>query len=70
VFEAAEAEYIRAKMELHKKTDQKERLTEHLCVIIQENEVRKARKLAELMAKLEIDSGEYLDMARSTGIDR
>lgn len=68
VFAAAEAEYVRAKMELHKKTDQKELLTGHLCVIIQENEVRKARKLAELMAKLEIDSGEYLDMATSRGL--
>ena len=65
----AEAEFIRAKMELHKKTEMKERLTEHLCVIIQENEIRKARKLAELMAKLEIDSGEYLDLARTSTVE-
>ena len=68
-YESAEAEFIRAKMELHKKTEMKERLTEHLCVIIQENEIRKAKKLAELMAKLEIDSGEYLEMARSSSVE-
>jgi len=69
VYEVAEAEFIRAKMDLNKKTEMKEKLTEHLCVIIQENEMRKAKKLAELMAKLEIDSGEYLDLARSSSVE-
>jgi hypothetical protein len=29
-------------------------LTEHLCTIIEQNEIRKARKLSELMDKLDI----------------
>ena len=69
MYESAEAEFIRAKIDLHKKTDMKDKLTEHLCLIIQENEIRKAKKLAELMAKLEIESGEYLDLARSSSVE-
>ena len=53
-YEKAEAEFVNSKVNLHKKTLTKDELTEHLCSIIQENEERKARKLAELMAKLEI----------------
>ncbi len=34
----------------------KESLTEHLCTIIHENEVRKAKKLEELVNKLEVDN--------------
>ena len=36
--------------------DMKESLTEHLCTIIHENEVRKAKKLEELVNKLEVDN--------------
>lgn len=50
--EKAEAEYVAAKLDLHKKTEVKEQLTEHLCAIIQQNELRKARKLEELMLQL------------------
>ena len=53
-YERAEAEFVAAKFDLHKKTECKEQLTEHLCVIIEENEVRKAKKLEELMTKLEL----------------
>ncbi|XP_028823726.1 RAB6-interacting golgin isoform X2 [Denticeps clupeoides] len=52
-FEKAEAEYVSAKMDLHHRTEVKERLTEHLCAIIQQNELRKAGKLEELMLQLE-----------------
>ncbi|XP_026871707.2 RAB6-interacting golgin [Electrophorus electricus] len=52
--EKAEAEYVAAKLDLHKKTEAKEQLTEHLCAIIQQNELRKACKLDELMQQLEL----------------
>ncbi|XP_022656863.1 RAB6-interacting golgin-like isoform X2 [Varroa destructor] len=47
-----EKEFIEAKMILHQKLDRKEKLTEHLCFIIEENEVRKAKKLEQLMDEL------------------
>lgn len=55
-FEKAEAEYVAAKLDLHRKTEVKEQLTEHLCAIIQQNELRKALKLEELMLQLELDA--------------
>ncbi|KTF89024.1 hypothetical protein cypCar_00007461 [Cyprinus carpio] len=57
-FEKAEAEYVAAKMDLHRKTEVKEQLTEHLCAIIQQNELRKACKLEELMLQLELNAEE------------
>lgn len=54
--EKAETEYVAAKLDLHKKTEVKEQLTEHLCAIIQQNELRKARKLEELMLQLELST--------------
>ncbi|XP_064188165.1 RAB6-interacting golgin isoform X1 [Anguilla rostrata] len=57
-YEKAEAEYVSAKLDLHKKTEVKEQLTEHLYAIIQENEQRKARKLEELMKQLELQADE------------
>ncbi|XP_041417534.1 RAB6-interacting golgin-like isoform X1 [Xenopus laevis] len=57
-YDKAEAEYILAKVDLHKKTEIKEQLTEHLCTIIQQNELRKAKKLEELMQQLEVDADE------------
>ena len=56
--EKAEAEYVAAKLDLHKKTEVKEQLTEHLSAIIQQNELRKARKLEELMLQLELNAEE------------
>ncbi|XP_019503249.1 PREDICTED: RAB6-interacting golgin isoform X1 [Hipposideros armiger] len=55
-FDRAEAEYVAAKLDLQRKTDTKEQLTEHLCTIIQENELRKARKLEELMQQLDVQA--------------
>ncbi|KAK5603995.1 hypothetical protein CRENBAI_024899 [Crenichthys baileyi] len=54
-YEKAEAEYVMAKLDLHKKTEVKEQLTEHLCTIIQQNELRKAQKLEELMQQLQLE---------------
>ncbi|KAF4070966.1 hypothetical protein AMELA_G00279540 [Ameiurus melas] len=54
--EKAETEYVAAKLDLHKKTEIKEQLTEHLCAIIQQNEQRKAHKLEELMLQLELST--------------
>ncbi|KAL6486078.1 hypothetical protein MHYP_G00054700 [Metynnis hypsauchen] len=56
--EKAEVEYVAAKLDLHKKTETKEQLTEHLSAIIQQNELRKARKLEELMLQLELNAEE------------
>lgn len=53
-YEKAEQEFIAAKLDLHNKTERKDLLTEHLYTIIRENEVRKAKKLEELMAKLNV----------------
>ncbi|XP_032884117.1 RAB6-interacting golgin isoform X3 [Amblyraja radiata] len=55
-YDKAEVEYVAAKMDLHKKIDQKEQLTEHLCAIIQQNELRKSKKLEELMQQLEMET--------------
>lgn len=53
-YEKAESEYVTAKLDLHKKTEIKEQLTEHLCAIIQQNELRKAHKLEELLQQLHL----------------
>jgi len=45
-----------AKQILFAKLERKELLTKHLCTIIEQNEMRKAQKLSELMAKLETDA--------------
>lgn len=47
-------------MDLYRKTERKDLLTEHLYTIIRENELRKAKKLEELMAKLNVASDETL----------
>ncbi|XP_072015699.1 uncharacterized protein [Amphiura filiformis] len=53
-YQKAEEEFVAAKMQLHKAEDTKEALTEHLCTIIHENEIRKSQKLEELVNKLEV----------------
>lgn len=57
-YDKAETEYVAAKLDLQKKTEIKEQLTEHLCTIIQQNELRKAKKLEELMQQLEVETDE------------
>lgn len=53
-YEKAESEYVTAKTDLHRRTEVKEQLTEHLYAIIQQNELRKAEKLRELMLQLRL----------------
>ncbi|KAG6928771.1 golgin, RAB6 interacting [Chelydra serpentina] len=57
-YDKAESEYVAAKLDFQQKTEIKERLTEHLCTIIQQNELRKAKKLEELMKQLEVEADE------------
>ncbi|XP_062437234.1 RAB6-interacting golgin isoform X2 [Rhea pennata] len=57
-YDKAESEYVAAKLDLQHKTEIKEHLTEHLCTIIQQNELRKAKKLEELMQQLEVEADE------------
>lgn len=63
-YEKAEAEYVTAKLDLHRKTELKEQLTEHLCAIIQQNELRKAHKLEELMQQLQLEATEEEEEGR------
>lgn len=53
-YEKAEKEFVNAKMELFRRAETKEKLTEHLYTIIYQNEMRKAQKLSELMEMLEL----------------
>lgn len=55
-YDRAEREFIEAKMDLQKKSDLKEQLTEHLYTIIHQNELRKAEKLSHLMNELEMEN--------------
>ncbi|XP_034481563.1 RAB6-interacting golgin [Drosophila innubila] len=47
-----EAQFLKAKVDLHNASEKKELLTEHLCTVIAHNEDRKAQKLTELMQKV------------------
>ena len=47
-------EFVAAKLNLHRASETKELLSEHLCTVIQQNEVRKAEKLANLLQALEL----------------
>jgi RAB6-interacting golgin len=60
-FESAEKEYVCAKIGLHKASEEKELLAEHLYTIIQQNELRKAARLNELMTKLHLGESSSLD---------
>ncbi|XP_075159441.1 golgin, RAB6 interacting [Haematobia irritans] len=52
-----EAQFLKAKIELHNAAEKKELLTEHLCTVIAHNEDRKAQKLTELMEKVGLSAG-------------
>ena len=54
-YDRVEKELIEAKLDLHDKIELKDQLTEHLYTVINQNEIRKSKKLAELMDKLELD---------------
>ena len=53
-YDRAEKEFLEAKMLFFTKLERKELLTHHLCTIIEQNEMRKAQKLSELMEKLDL----------------
>ncbi|XP_042317158.1 RAB6-interacting golgin [Sceloporus undulatus] len=57
-YDKAESEYVSAKLDLQKKSELKEQLTEHLSTIIQQNELCKTQKLEELMQQLEVEADE------------
>ncbi|XP_021349646.1 uncharacterized protein LOC110447972 isoform X1 [Mizuhopecten yessoensis] len=60
-YDKAEKEFIEAKLDLQKKSELKEQLTEHLYTIIHQNEIRKAKKLSDLMTELDMETkGEQL----------
>ncbi|XP_054770125.2 RAB6-interacting golgin-like isoform X1 [Lytechinus pictus] len=65
-YQKAEAEFVAAKTHLHKASEMKEALTEHLCTIIHENELRKARKLEELVSKLEVENLDEFEIPDET----
>jgi len=54
-FNKAEHEYIESKLNLHNCHEKKEMLTEHLCAIIEQNELRKSKKLNSLMDELNLN---------------
>ncbi|KAK7113667.1 RAB6-interacting golgin-like [Littorina saxatilis] len=58
-YERAEREFVEAKMALAEKSDAKESLTEHLYTVIQQNEARKAKRLAQLMKQLGLEGEDY-----------
>lgn len=61
-FSRAEKEFLDSKQNLFAKMERKELLTKHLCTIIEQNELRKAKKLSELMGKLSIDTGSTAEL--------
>lgn len=58
----AEREFIEAKQLLFSKRERKDLLTEHLCTIIEQNEMRKAHRLTDLMVQLS-DQDQMADAA-------
>jgi len=53
-YSKAEAEFIESKLHLHNCQEKKEMLTDHLCAIIEQNELRKSKKLNTLMNELDL----------------
>ncbi|XP_034102927.1 RAB6-interacting golgin [Drosophila albomicans] len=63
-----EAQFLKAKIDLHNASEKKELLTEHLCTVIAHNEDRKAQKLTELMQKVGLSPTED-DQPESAAIE-
>ncbi|XP_026281000.1 uncharacterized protein LOC113208272 isoform X3 [Frankliniella occidentalis] len=71
-YDRAEKEFLDAKLLLYTKLERKELLTHHLCTIIEQNEMRKAQKLSELMEKLQMPDSDVPEVHRGnemTGCD-
>ncbi|XP_055911732.1 RAB6-interacting golgin [Eupeodes corollae] len=61
-YNKVEAQFLKAKIDLHNASEKKELLTEHLCTVIAHNEDRKAQKLSELMHKVGLTpSGDFAE---------
>jgi len=54
-YDKAEKEFVESKLHLFGVMERKELLTDHLCTIIEQNEIRKAKKLNALMEELQLD---------------
>merc|ERR1711912_38999 len=61
-YQAAEKEYLAAKLDYGSKEETKDELVEQLMTLIQENEERKKEKLESLVKKLDMDAGELSKM--------
>lgn len=55
---AIEKLFLKKKQEFYLANERKQLLTEHLCILIQSNEDRKAKKLTELMDKVGLSLNE------------
>merc|ERR1712013_534395 len=55
-YDRAEKVFVECKLHLFSSMERKELLTDHLCTIIEQNEIRKAKKLNALMEELELDT--------------
>jgi len=55
-YDRAEKEFVESKLHLFSALERKELLTDHLCTIIEQNEIRKAKKLNALMEELQLDA--------------
>ena len=64
VFKQAEEAYVASKKEYERKAGEKVKLTEHLSIIIQENEKRKAKKLGELLQLLDPEAAAEAEAER------
>jgi len=53
-YDRAEKEFVSSKLHLFATLERKELMTDHLCAIIEQNELRKAKKLEELMLELSL----------------
>ena len=54
-YEKSERELVDSKVSLHREMERKESLIEQLCLTIEMNESVKAKRLKELMEKMELD---------------
>ena len=55
-YDRAEKEFVESKLHLFGVMERKEVLTDQLCAIIEENEIRKSKKLNALMEELELET--------------
>jgi len=55
-YDRAEKEFVESKLHLFSVMERKELLTDHLCAIIEQNEIRKAKKLNALMEELQMET--------------